>query len=322
MSRIFGLIIVLFFVSSCLELETKKNTGFPPEKAPEFEPASPTPPTSSTPPVSPTPPPTGPKKPEGCVSSDDINTASIIGGRRVYPNDIDSKAALFIIAVAPNEDGKPQSQICTATPISDRVLITAAHCVQDATSVIAYFYADLTCESGFRAQTHGVNVQKYAIHPKYDHDSIFSSNPDVALILLEERIFNGYPIYPLFSKKVTSITDFNSDLYLYGYGVIKYESGQSKSKSSSGVLRNVVVDYSDLSIEEKSLKIANNGQRGVCSGDSGGSGLILVNGQYQILAINSYGQGGNNDPCSGTGSLILVEPYLNWFQTVQRSWGQ
>ncbi len=310
MSRIFGLVLVLFFITSCLELDSKENLGgLPPAPVPELNPPAKNPPDSSN-------------KPEGCVAADDVNTASIIGGHRVYPNDIDAKAALFIIAVAPNEDGKPQSQICTATPISDRVLITAAHCVKGATSVTAYFHTDFTCESGFRAKTHGVNVLKHAVHPKYDHDKIFSSNPDVALILLDERIFSGYPIYPLFSKKVTTIADFNSDLYLYGYGVIKYESDDSKSKSSSGILRNVVIDYSNLSVEEKSVKIKNNGQHGVCSGDSGGSGLILVDGRYQILTINSYGQGNQNDPCSGTGSLILVEPYLDWFETVQRGWSQ
>ncbi len=306
MSRFFGLMLVLFLVSSCLELDKDKNLGgLPPAPAPELNPPA-----------------GGTTKPEGCVPADDVNTASIIGGRRVYLNDIDSKAALFIIAVAPNEDGKSQSQICTATPISDRVLITAAHCVKDATSVTAYFHTDFTCESGFKAKTHGVNVLKYAVHPKYDNDKIFSSNPDVALILLDERIFSGYPIYPLFSKKVASATDFNSDLYLYGYGVIKYEDDSTKTKSSAGVLRNVVIDYSNLSIDEKSVKIANNSKHGVCSGDSGGSGLILVDGRYQILAINSYGKGSQNDPCSGTGSLILVEPYLDWFETVQRGWSQ
>lgn len=306
MSRFFGLMLVLFFVSSCLELGFKKNSaGLPPAIVPELKPPADT-----------------SNKPEGCVPADDVNTASIIGGHRIYPNDIDAKAALFIISVAPNEDGQSQSQICTATPISDRVLITAAHCVKNATSVTAYFHTDFTCESGFRASTHGVNVLKYAVHPKYNHDKIFSANPDVALILLDERIFSGYPIYPLFSKKITSKADFNSDLYLYGYGVIKYEDDNSKAKSSAGVLRNVVIDYNNLSIEEKSVKIANNGQHGVCSGDSGGSGLILVDGRYQILAINSYGQGSQNDPCSGTGSLILVEPYLDWFATVQRGWGQ
>ncbi len=306
MSRFFGLILVLFFVSSCLELDTKENLGgLPPAPVPELKPPADT-----------------SNKPEGCVPADDVNTASIIGGHRIYPNDVDAKAALFIIAVAPNEEGKSQSQICTATPISDRVLITAAHCVKDAISVTAYFHTDFTCESGFRANTHGVNVLKYAVHPKYDHDKIDSSNPDVALILLDERIFSGYPIYPLFSKKVASAADFNSDLYLYGYGVIKYEEDHSKAKSSAGILRNVVIDYSNLSVEEKSVKIANNGKQGVCSGDSGGSGLILVDGRYQILVINSYGKGSQNDPCSGTGSLILVEPYLDWFETVQRGWGQ
>ncbi len=259
--------------------------------------------------------------PKGCKSSADMNTASIIGGQRIYPGDENSKAALFIISITENAKGKKSQQICTATPISDRVLITAAHCVEDAITVTAYFNTDITCENGFNIDQ-GVTAENYSIHPKYNTDRIHSANPDLALVLLEERIYSGYPIYPIYNQKVVSTTDFNSDLYLYGYGVIKYENDNVVQKSSAGILRHAIVDFNKLSIEENSIKIRNNGKQGICSGDSGGSGLVLVNGQYQILAINSYGSGSSSDRCAEEGSLILVEPYLEWLKNVKHQWGQ
>ncbi len=259
--------------------------------------------------------------PKSCVRSADMNTASIIGGQRIFPGDENSKAALLIISTTQDAEGKKSQQICTATPISDRVLITAAHCVEDTIAVTAYFNTDITCENGFN-KNQGVSAKNYSIHPNYNANRIHSANPDLALVLLEERIYSGYPIYPIFNQKVASTADFNSDLYLYGYGVIRYEKNDKFKKSSAGILRHTIVDYNKLSIEENSLKIKNNGKQGICSGDSGGSGLILVNGQYQILAINSYGSGPSSDKCAEEGSLILVEPYLEWLNSVKRRWGQ
>ena len=156
----------------------------------------------------------------------------------------------------------------------------------------------------------------------YDAKDINSANPDLALVLLSNRINSGYPIYPIFDRKVKSTSDFNSDLYLFGYGVIKYEKSKTVRKSSAGILRHTIVDFDQLSLEESSVKIRNNGKQGICSGDSGGSGLILMNGQYQILAINSYGNGTTNDKCADEGSLVLVEPYMDWLKQTKRNWGQ
>ena len=287
MSQFFGLILVLSFALVSCDSNSKKTVDIP----------------------------------KSCVPSADMNTASIIGGQRIYPGDENSKAALFILSTTQDANGHKSQQICTATPISDRVLITAAHCVEDAIVVTAYFNTDITCENGFNIEQ-GVSVENYSIHPKYNAKRIHSANPDLALVLLEERIYSGYPIYPIYNQKVASTADFNSDLYLYGYGVIKYENDNIVKKTSSGILRHVIVDFNKLSVEENSIKIKNNGKQGICSGDSGGSGLVLVDGQYQILAINSYGSGTTSDKCAEEGSLILVEPYLEWLNTVKRQWGQ
>lgn len=243
------------------------------------------------------------------LSQDIIDNSNIIGGNKVLATDVDSKSTAMIISTERNTGN---SFVCTATPITPRTLITAAHCLDRASKVTAVFYVDLSCESGFRFSRDAVRAVEFRWHPLYDPNSMNSNNPDIGLVHLAADIKPGYPIY----KINTSPETLNSDLLLYGYGIT------SSNGTDSTILRKVSLSREEYSFEMKSIIIPNNGVRGICLGDSGGPGLVSSNGELQIATVNSFGYGPRNDVCGGRSSLILIHPFMSWVEQSLKAWGE
>ncbi|AZZ35630.1 hypothetical protein CIK05_02050 [Bdellovibrio sp. qaytius] len=236
-------------------------------------------------------------------------STNIIGGNRVLATDADSKSTALIIA---SERNTGNSFVCTATPITARTLITAAHCLDRAAKVTAVFYADLTCASGFRFSRDAIRAVDFRYHPQYDPNSMNSSNPDIGLVHLAYDIKPGYPVYKISMAPET----LNSDLLLYGYGIT------SSNNTDSTILRRVNLTHDEYIFEQSSIIIPNNGVRGICLGDSGGPGLVTSNGELQIATVNSFGYGPRNDVCGGRSSLILIHPFMSWIEKTLDDWGE
>jgi secreted trypsin-like serine protease len=234
---------------------------------------------------------------------------SIIGGNRVIPTDADAKSTAMIIST---EKHSGQSFVCTATPITSRTLITAAHCLDRAAKVIAVFYPDLLCSSGFRFSRDTIKAVEFTYHPDYNPNLMNSSNPDIGLVHLAEDVKPGYPVYSI-SRNPEILA---SELLLYGYGIT------GSNNSDSTVLRKVTLDRAKYDFAEKSIVIPENGKQGICLGDSGGPGLVKNQDRLEIATVNSFGYGPRNDVCGGTSSLILVHPFMGWIDSTLAKWGE
>lgn len=234
---------------------------------------------------------------------------NIIGGNRVLATDADAKSTAMIIST---EKTTGDAFVCTATPITSRTLVTAAHCLDRAAKVTAVFYVDLLCSSGFRFSRDTVRAIDFKFHPNYDPNVMNSSNPDIGLVHLGSDVKEGYPIYSI--SKTPELLE--SDLLLYGYGIT------SSNGSDSTILRKVSLNRSEYGFAESSIIISNNGVRGICLGDSGGPGFVKNNNQLQIATVNSFGYGPRNDVCGGRSSLILVYPFLSWVESTLADWGE
>lgn len=232
----------------------------------------------------------------------------IIGGSRVLATDPDSKATAMIIATEKNTGN---SFVCTATPITSRTLITAAHCLDRAAKVTAVFYADITCSSGFKFSRDTVRAIDFKYHPDYDPNTMNSNNPDIGLVHLASDVKEGYPIY----KINEAPENLNSELQLYGYGIT------GSNNTDSTVLRRVKLARNEYTFELRSIVIENNGVRGICLGDSGGPGLVRVGTELQIASVNSFGYGPRNDVCGGRSSLIILHHFKPWITETLDSWG-
>lgn len=243
------------------------------------------------------------------LSGSVIENSNIIGGDRVLATDADAKSTAMIIATERNTGN---TFVCTATPITPRVLITAAHCLDRAAKITAVFYTDLTCASAFRFNRDAIRAIDFKHHPQYDPNTMNSYNPDIGLVRLSEDIKSGYPIYRISMSPET----LNSELLLYGYGIT------GSNSADSTFLRKVNLARDEYNFEMSSIIIPNNGVRGICLGDSGGPGLVTSGGELQIATVNSFGYGPRNDVCGGRSSLILLHPFMSWIQSTLKNWGE
>lgn len=229
----------------------------------------------------------------------------IIGGQKVSPSAVDATAAIMLLSELGNT-----YEICTATAISPNVLITAAHCVKGTTKTYVIFHTDVTCESGFKRAEKSAVAASVEIHPDFYDVKKSYTNPDLALIRLSQPVPAGYPIY----KIKQSASDYRDTLKLYGYGT------PGSNSNGSGFLRRTDVFRGEYDFEGNAMIFLNNGERGICHGDSGGSILMGTVGAYEVAAINSYVEGPKNDVCSGEAVSVLVEPYMDWILKITTHW--
>ena len=238
-------------------------------------------------------------------SSDAFAQNGIVGGERIYQNEPDSTRVVILL----NTEGS----ICTAAPIARDVLLTAAHCAQSkAGKYIVGFYTSISCESGFDAKNPDITAK---VNELVVNESYIDSAPpsqfvgDLALVFLNKDIPANYPIYKLAIPE--NLTPKNN-LFFFGYGAIGF------SKKNSGVLRKTELFSEEYEVKRAARKVVINQQRGhgVCSGDSGGPGLVELDGELQILGVNSYVSSveTNDDACKGNATLVLTDSYRDWIE--------
>lgn len=235
-----------------------------------------------------------------CVSESKLMNG-IIGGKRVEPIDKDSKTVAMILSTVGKDSG-----ICTAALIRANVLLTAAHCIQATVNkTIVVFHASISCESGFDVRSHAQRVVKTIVHEGYSPSAGTKEGADdIALVFLETSAPAGYPIYKIADPAAVD----NSRLYFYGYGVT------GSAEKGSGILRKASFAKEDFLIEKdvKKIRVTQDKGVGICYGDSGGPGLVNVNGESQILGVNSFVRGSEADTCNGTSTLALASAYREW----------
>lgn len=235
----------------------------------------------------------------GCVMESELMAKGIIGGQTVQPSDADSKLAVLLIS-----DG----MICTAAPINQRVLLTAAHCVSpEAGKTMAVFYPSLSCESGYDQRRNAAQASGVAIHEDFNPgQGIDATRGDVALVFLDVNIPEGYPIYNLADPAQVNSA---ANLTFYGYGRIESGGG------GAGILRKTQLPGGYYRIDSTRAKVFLNQSNGtgICNGDSGGPSLVTsATGEWQILGINSYVVGHESDICGEQAVQTLAHSYNDW----------
>lgn len=242
-----------------------------------------------------------------CIPASDLLSRGIVGGNLVNQQDIDAKRVVMLYSSSVDDKG----ELCTAAPIAADVLLTAAHCVNGpAAKAWVGYYTSISCESGFKISENSMPVSEMVVNPQYDTkvSQVDERTGDVALVFLKYAIPQGYPIYKI--AHPSSVTS-TSEIYFWGYGDIGYNQG------GAGFLRKTQFTRAEYQIDEaKKLVVVDQSQgKGVCSGDSGGPGLINVNGDLEILGVNSYVDGSDEAHlCQKNGFLALADSYRDWIE--------
>jgi hypothetical protein len=162
---------------------------------------------------------------------------------------------------------------CTATHISQNILITAAHCLPTKnTRDLRLQYRNK--KGGFEIRL----VKQILVHEDYPK----FSNSDLALIKIYGLMPATQKVLPMNFERPKS--ELFSVLSI-GYGITNLVKTSAKDSKGLGVLRAVESRVSGYSMNHDQFYIDMSKGKGINSGDSGGPAIYFVNGEPTVLGI-------------------------------------
>lgn len=226
--------------------------------------------------------------------------SQIFNGTDVKAKDPLAQRAVLLLM---NKKGKITS--CTATPITETLLLTAAHCVfgVDSAKITAVFTHDATVHIQDGGGTR-IAAQRQLIHENYDGTP--QSKADLALVKLQNKIPKGYEPVGLYNGKDLLSED---TLTMLGYGV------SDEQKTDSLVLRTTQKSYaSDVYIKDGLIGFnQRNSTGGFCRGDSGAPIYVKTHNTLKVIGINSFVASTEPNRECRMASFAMYTPYF-------RSW--
>lgn len=234
----------------------------------------------------------------------------IFGGTVVAQND-DIAAHTVLLQVG---DG-----LCSAVIVSDRSLLTAAHCLaylKDKSQIKIYFGADLTQTA--QDIYDGTKVASFEAHPSFTGRAISYKTSryllvyDIGYIKLNTPIPTNLGFSPANLERNTFTVTRGASLVVAGYGI-----NDLTKKTVDGLLRKTSTVFSrylyyyDRPLQTYLAIIQDNEiQSGSCHGDSGGPLFKTVNGTNYLVGLVSSGA----PNCQGEADYTSVPEYLGWLK--------
>lgn len=232
---------------------------------------------------------------------------AIIGGQEVGFGDPDQKL-VTMLKIRRND----HESICTGTLLSDRVILTAAHCVEGVSpgNISARFTTTSGCPVNHVREA-SISVIRTVAHKNFDGSP--QSLADLALLYLEDEAPPEQRRIPILGRNEKPAED---RILLVGFGI----TGE-KNKDSQ-VLRRVYKSLSkDVTYRERALIVNQLGGRGgFCRGDSGAPIIAEVWGEPRIIGVNSANIGIKPDTeCQTLSLAINVVEFSDWIQNHQKN---
>jgi V8-like Glu-specific endopeptidase len=225
----------------------------------------------------------------------------IVNGTSVAPQDPDSKRAVLLII----RRGKTISS-CTGAPISDRVILTAGHCLKGVNKrdVTVVFHPEMTCTSGYN-ESKSIPSVDVLVHKDYKGDN--QAKYDLAMVKLESPIPSTYHPQSLYD----GTTPLSSDqVLMIGYGVTS-----EKTRDSMHLRKTMKSFKTETAVRDQNIGFDQRAGGGVCSGDSGGPVYVQADGEYKIIAVNSTVMSKDeNKVCHGLSMAMYMPYFADWVQ--------
>ena len=201
---------------------------------------------------------------------------------------------------------------CTGTLVSPRVIVTAAHCIDEGGAVPSAFFASDATGAGVR-----VGAERTSVHPEWTGE--LSGGHDVGLILLSGR--GPVPPVPINTAAVAGM--IGAPYRVVGFGIHDRDTRELDGKKRTAVMKISGVTGTYVEVGDADPTMAPD--TAICQGDSGGPGFISVDdgaGPVEKLAgVHSYSIEGCFNP-SGDTRLDLVGDFVQpWIDANDPSCG-
>jgi trypsin len=208
---------------------------------------------------------------------------SILGGTQAANGEFP-----FMVQVRPNDD------LCAGSLISDRWIITAAHCMED-----IFAASDISVRAGSNLLSSGgevVSALRFIVHPDFD---ALTFDHDIALIELASPVTaNNTEATNWLGGNESALLPEGASVVVAGWGSTSFGGSTSEDLLKVSVTvqyPNTCRDsslYTENEITDKMLCAGvPEGGQDACQGDSGGPLIVYDNGQAWLAGIVSWGQG-------------------------------
>jgi len=248
-------------------------------------------------------------------------------GNRIVPNNLSSAYAgtahIFI----------GNAFVCTATPIADRFLVSANHCVDANDNGMNDFGTNIRVTFSADGDSSTVifpsGVAAVYTHPDYTGFNNPNVNDDIFIIELVNDLPAEIPRYPVYRGSINS----GQQIHLVGYGttgdaINGYINGSAsftvKRAGRNNPDRGFFGDDEGSGLAEIFQYDIDNWQTGglgndvettVGGGDSGGPAYIQVGDALQLWGVNTFTSG--NAPFFGSrGGGVLITGYLDFIDGI------
>ncbi|KAM6446708.1 suppressor of tumorigenicity 14 protein homolog isoform 2-T2 [Liasis olivaceus] len=220
-----------------------------------------------------------------------IKKFRIVGGEDARPGKWPWQASLQL---------GTSGHICGASVISNRWLVSAAHCFQDSESTRYSIASSWTAYMGIKIiNKHSNNqavmrsIKRIILHPNYDQ---YVSDYDIALLEMETPVFFTELVQPICLLSSPRVFIYGTVCYVTGWGAVKENSQLTKILQEAKVKiinQSVCNKLYDYLITSQMLCAGNlNGGIDACQGDSGGPLACLGKGnRWYLKGIVSWGEG-------------------------------
>lgn len=241
--------------------------------------------------------------------------AALLTGCTAFPGATGSLEQTIIGGVAaPNDNAVGYLQaysaaeelawVCTASLISPRVAVTAAHCVTDV--VPARYFTFTPAFQPAAARDKRVYASSWTHHELYDPVAI---TYDIGLVRFPSDV--GTATVRLPAPNSASDADVGRAVRMVGYGVNRDDGVTlaTERREGHGTINAIYDDPDDKTIETLPGEYT-------CYGDSGGPMFADRDGSGEVMiGITSYGYDGEDGSlCGGEGYYTRVDAYIDWIE--------